>query len=110
MVMVIALFSASLVLTVVTAILLSAAMRIADSSPPLRENPHPTGTPRFFAKDIAVAAHPASASRVPVDLPVEVLVLEIERHVRGERQAAELFHLSPTPQTLHVAAASPLMH
>ena len=109
MAMVIALFSASLVLTVVTAILLSAAMRIADSSPPPREIPHPTGKPRFFAKDIS-PVHPARASHVPVDVPVEVLVLEIERHVRGERQAAELFHLSPTAQTLHVAPASPLMH
>jgi hypothetical protein len=110
MAMVIVLFSASLVLTVVTAILLSAAMRTADSSAPLRENPHPTGTPRFFAKDISVPAQPARASRVPVETAVELLVLEIERHVRGEREAAQLFHLSPTPQTLHVAAVSPLMH
>lgn len=110
MAMVIVLFSASLVLTAVTAILLSAAMRIADSFPPLRENPHPTGTPRFFAKDISAPAQPARASRVPVEPAVELLVLEIERHVRGERQAAELFHLSPTAQTLHVAPAAPLMH
>lgn len=114
MAMVIALFVASLVLTVVTAVLFSEAMRIADSSPPVRENPHPTGAPRFFAKDISTPAQPARASRVPVDVPaefaVERLVREIERHVRGEREVAELFHLSPTPQTLHVAAAAPLMH
>lgn len=106
MAMVIALFSVSMVLTVITAILLSTALRTADSSPPVRENPHPTGTPRFFAKDIPVTMHAVRASRVPV----EVLLLEIERHVRLEREVAESFHLSPTPQTLHVQAASPLMH
>ena len=106
MTMVVALLSVSIVLTVITAILLSTAMRTADSSPLVRENPHPAGAPRFFAKDIPVSVHAVSASRVPV----EVLVLEIERHVRLEREAAESFHLSPTPQTLHVPAASPLMH
>lgn len=106
MAMVIALFAASMVLTVITAILLSAAVRTADSSPLVRENPHPNGAPRFFAKDIPASVHAVRASRVPV----EVLVLEIERHVRLEREVAESFHLSPTPQTLHVQAASPLMH
>jgi hypothetical protein len=43
-------------------------------------------------------------------VPIEVLVLEIERHVRQEREVAESFHLSPTTQALHVHAAPPLMH
>jgi len=51
-----------------------------------------------------VQAAPASA------VPVEVLLLELERHVRLERAIAESFHLSPTAQALHVHAASPLMH
>jgi hypothetical protein len=41
---------------------------------------------------------------------VEVLLLEIERHVKVEREVAEAFHLSPNPQSLHVQAARPLMH
>jgi hypothetical protein len=106
MAMVLALFAASLVLTVITTLVLAEALRIADSSPPVRENPHRSEAPRFFARDIAASLPPTSASRVPV----EVLVLEIERHVRLERAAAESFHLSPTPQTLHVQAASPLLH
>ncbi len=104
--MVIALLAASIILTVITAILLSEAMRTADSSPPVRENSHPDRAPRFFAQDMPPSVHPVRASRVPV----EVLVLAIERHVRIEREVAESFHLSPTPQTLHVQAASPLMH
>lgn len=106
MAMVLALFAASMVLTVITAIVLSEALRTADSSPQVRENPHPVAPPRFFAKDIPAPVHTVRASRVPV----EVLVLEIERHVRQEREVAESFHLSPTPQTLHVQAASPLLH
>jgi hypothetical protein len=106
MAMVIVLLSVSLVLTVVTAFLMSSLMRIADSSPPVRKNPHPAPAPHFFAEDIALSVHPVRASR----MPVEVLVLEIERHVRLEREIAESFHLSPTPQTLHVQAASPLMN
>ncbi|HET7219533.1 MAG TPA: hypothetical protein VFJ02_15865 [Vicinamibacterales bacterium] len=106
MAMVIALFAASMVLTAITAVLLSAAVRTADSSAPVRENPRPIGPPRFFAQDIPLSVHAAGASHMPVDL----LVLEIERHVRQERAAAESFHLSPTAQTLHVQTASPLMH
>ena len=106
MAMVIALFAASLVLTVITAILLSAAMRTPDFSPPVRENPHPIGPPRFFAEGIPGSVHAAAAS----DMPVNVLVLKIERHVRLERAAAESFHLSPTAQTLHMQAGSPLVH
>jgi hypothetical protein len=106
MAIVLVLFAISFVLTSVTLVLLSAAVRTADSSPPLRRNPHPTGVPRFFAEDIDVSVHPASASRVPI----EVLVVEIERHVQREREVAESFHLSPTPQTLHVQAAAPLVH
>jgi hypothetical protein len=106
MALVLALFFVSLVLTVVTAILLSSALGTADSSAPVRETPHLNVPPRFFASDIPLSMPAGSASAVPIEL----LVLEIERHVRLEREVAESFHLSPTPQTLHVHAAPPLMH
>jgi hypothetical protein len=106
MAMVAALLAVSFVLTVVTVVVLSRAFSAGESSPPLRENPHPTGAPRFFAEDISLSVHPVHASGVPV----EVLVLEIEKHVRLEREVAESFHLSPTPQTLHAQAARPLRH
>lgn len=105
MAMVLALFAASLVVTVITSFVLAEALRIADSSPRVRENPHPKEAPRFFATDMPASVHAVRASRVPV----EVLLLEIEQHVRLEREVAESFHLSPTPQTLHVQASSPLL-
>lgn len=106
MAMVITLVCISLVLTMVTAVLLTAAVRAADSSPQSREIPQVVPAPHFFesAMPLSVQAAPASA------VPVEVLLLELERHVRLERAIAESFHLSPTPQSLHVHAASPLMH
>jgi hypothetical protein len=106
MAMVLALVVAIMVVTVITAMLLSDLLRTADSSPLALENPHPNAPPRFFAKDIQASVPAGRASRVPV----EVVVLEIERHVRQEREVAESFHLSPTPQALHVRGASPLLH
>lgn len=105
MAMVLALVTGCVVLTVITALVLSDLLHTADSSPLVRKNPHPAEPPRFFATDIPVSVHAAPAPRVPV----EVLVLEIERHVRLEREVAESFHLSPTPQALHVRASSPLV-
>ena len=106
MALVLALFGISLVLTVVSAFLLSALMTPAESSPPVLEISHHAGTPRFFETGIPLSVSAASASRVPIDL----LLLEIERHVRIERAVAESFHRAPTTQSLHVPAASPLMH
>ena len=106
MAMVLALLGISLVLTVITAFLLSALMTPTEASPPVLENPHHSGTPRFFETDIRPSVRPASASRVPIEL----LLLEIERHVEIERAVAESFHRAPTTRSLHVQAASPLMH
>ena len=60
---------------------------------------------RFFQSDIPRSV-PGSASPVPV----EVLLLQIERHVRLEQAAAESFHLRPTPESLHVHTTSPFVH
>ena len=103
--LVITLLVVSLVLTVITAMVLSSVVT-ADSSAPVRESSHVDTPPRFFATDMALSVHAASASTVPID----VLVLEIERHVRLEREVAESFHLAPTAQALHVHAAPPLLH
>ena len=106
MAMVLALFGISLVLTVVTAILLSRLVESAETPPPVRENPHTGTTPQFFRSDIPHSVPWLRASPVPV----EVLLLEIEQHVRMERAIAESFHLSPTPQSLHVHASPSVMH
>jgi hypothetical protein len=61
--------------------------------------------PRFFVQRPA-----APASPVPVRIPLEVLLLQIERHVRLEQAAAESFHDFPTVEALHVQTLSPLVH
>jgi len=57
---------------------------------------------RFFADD--------RVPRSPHAVPIEVLLLQIERHVRLEQAAAEAFRDTPTPETLWAATVSPLVH
>jgi hypothetical protein len=60
---------------------------------------------RFFVddrrRDIPAAISP---------VPLEALLLQLERHVRLEQAAAESFHWSPTPEALHMRTVSPLVH
>jgi hypothetical protein len=58
--------------------------------------------PRFFAPE----AKPAGAPPVPV----EVLVSQIERHVRLEQAAAEAYLDLPTRDALHSRTASPFLN
>ena len=106
MAMVLTLFCISLVLTVATALMLAAALRPAETPPVVRKNSRPEATPHFFGSEIPqfVPGVPASA------VPIEALLLELDRHVRLERAVAESFHLSPTPQSLHVHTVSQLTH
>jgi hypothetical protein len=43
-------------------------------------------------------------------VPIEALLLQIERHVRLEQAAAEAFQQAPTSELLHIRTASPLVH
>ena len=106
MAMFLVLFGISFVLAVMTAILLSALLRNGESAPVVRKTPRPPDAPGFFNAEVPAAVSDGSASAVPV----EALLLEIERHVRLERAAAESFHVSPTPESLHVHTASRLVH
>jgi hypothetical protein len=45
-----------------------------------------------------------------ISVPIEVLLLQIERHVRLEQAAAESFLDAPTVEALHTRTASPLVH
>jgi hypothetical protein len=47
---------------------------------------------------------------LPRQVPIEVLLLQIERHVRLELAAAESFHQFPTAESLHMQTLSPLVH
>ena len=51
---------------------------------------------------------PPPAPARPV--PIEALLLQIERHIRLEHAAAEAFQQAPTPELLHIRTASPLVH
>jgi hypothetical protein len=106
MAMFLILFGMSFVLMVITVILLSLLLRTEESSPVVRKTPRLPEPPRFFESRVPPSVPAGCASGVPV----EALLLEIERHVRVERAAAESFHRSPTAQSLHVQTASRLVH
>lgn len=57
--------------------------------------------PRFFAGQPHIQ---------PGRVPIEALLLQIERHVQLEQAAAESFHFSPTVESLHSRTMSPLVH
>jgi hypothetical protein len=93
----------SLLGMVVSVGLFAAATRENNSVADIRlEQPLPAAPPRFFLAERA----PAGPPRVPV----EVLLLQIERHVRLEQAAAESFLDAPTIKSLHSRTSSPLVH
>jgi hypothetical protein len=64
---------------------------------------------RFFS-DRVVAA-PAAPLPVPtLQVPIEVLLLQIENHVRMEQAAAETFLAFPTQAQLHSKTTSPFVN
>lgn len=88
---------------VVCAVLFAAATAQA----PPRQAPRPANAvaaPRFF---VDLDVDPAT---LRTQVPVEALLLQIERHVRLEQAAAEGFQFAPTPEALHMPTMSPLVH
>ena len=80
-----------------------------------------TREPRGEVEHVAAHALPVMPSRffvaeaAPQDpqiprVSLEVLLAQIERHVRLEHAAAESFLDFPTSETLHSRTASPLVH
>ena len=63
----------------------------------------PLPAAQFF---LDATARPAAPPRVPI----EVLLLQLERHVRLEQAAAESFLDVPTLESLHSRTSSPLVH
>lgn len=96
--MFVTLVALSVVGTLVGAALLVAAAR---PSPPPPENKTPLTlpAPRFFLDGFREASP---------QVPIEVLLLQIERHVRFEQAAAESFVDLPSREMLHSRSASPL--
>jgi hypothetical protein len=89
-----------------SAIAFGAATRGTENEPqPPPEKRKPVALPsQFFAHDL----EPVAASGTQV--PIEVLLLQIERHVRLEQAAAESFLELPTAESLHSRTLSPLVH
>ncbi len=58
---------------------------------------------RFFAE-------PHRAFHRQPNVPLEVLLLQIEQHVRLEQAAAESFISLPSPEALNLRTQSPLAH
>jgi hypothetical protein len=98
--MFVTLIALSVVGTLVGAILLVAAAQ--PSAPPAVDKSMPVTlpAPRFFVEDLPEAS---------TQVPIEVLLLQIERHVRLEQAAAESFVDLHTRELLHSRTASPLL-
>lgn len=92
----------SLVGVAVSAVLFKAAIPKAPSPSPLNDESLLALPPRFFVDDRVPQPGPS--------LPIEVLRLQIERHVRLETAAAEAFRDYPTAETLRTLTTSPLVH
>ena len=62
---------------------------------------------RFFSNRVFV---PPVVPSLQVQVPIEVLLLQIENHVRMEQAAAESFLASPTHALLHSKTTSPFVN
>jgi hypothetical protein len=60
---------------------------------------------RFFSDRV-----PMSPAVPPLQVPIEVLLLQIENHVRLEQAAAESFIAFPSQALLHSKTASPFVN
>lgn len=94
----------SLIGVVVSAALFAAAMPRQQDVQAAPDAVRVIHTGRFFADE--------GRREMPlnVPIPVELLLLQIERHIRLEQAAAESFHWSPTAEALHMHTSSPLVH
>ena len=64
---------------------------------------------RFFSNRVAVPPTVPPVVR-PQQVPIEVLLLQIENHVRMEQAAAESFIAFPTHAQLHSKTTSPFVN
>jgi len=86
----------------VTVLLFSVAMRPEENEAAPRSK-HETPSERFFMEEWA-------ESKPNPEAPSNALLLDLERHVRTEHEAAKAFLRGPTPDSLHAPSDSPLWH
>jgi hypothetical protein len=102
MLMFLTLFFMSLLAVAVCAAAFGLATRGVDAAPAVQPGRAPALEPaRFFAQPPVA---PPAVSRVPIEL----LLSDIERHVRLEQAAAEAFLELPSRDALHAHSRSPL--
>jgi hypothetical protein len=99
----------------VTALAFGAATRDEREAPAIQPALTPTlsvpvPAPRFFADSPILARTALAAAAATPQVPIEVLLLQLERHVRLEQAAAESFLEFPTSASLHSRTTSPLVH
>lgn len=85
----------------VLAILVAVLGPIESSEPPGAKMPLPDQPAKFFSND-------GVRRRAGDDLAVDLMLAQIEQHVRLEQAAAESFLAAPTPATLRTTTKSPL--
>ena len=103
----------SLLGTAVSAALFGAATHGQKREPWSRAAKRPAPPQRFFVADerpTADTSIPVIPTPLPESVPLELLLLQIERHVRLEQAAAESFHRMPNGRSLHNRTASPLVN
>jgi hypothetical protein len=66
--------------------------------------------PAHFFSDRVTAPPPVPVAVSPRQVPIEVLLLQIENHVRMEQAAAEVFIAFPTQARLHSKTTSPFVN
>lgn len=93
----------SIVLTVAQGVVLAYLWRESqDAEPPALAAAQVAASPQFFA----TAATAGAADHR--DARVDMLLDQLEQHIRLEHAVAESFLLAPTPATLHRLTDSPL--
>ena len=90
----------------VSALAFGAASRGTERAAQQPEKRKPIALSSHFFADEQLERMAASGTQVPI----EVLLLQIERHVRLEQAAAESFLEMPTAESLHRRTVSPLVH
>jgi hypothetical protein len=66
--------------------------------------------PRFFIQEVKIPAVAAKTATSSVSVPIEALLLQLERHVRLETAAASSFLADPTLALLHSKTTSPFVN
>jgi hypothetical protein len=96
----------------IAALAFGAATRSESSDSPAQPQPSllkPVVPARFFSD--RAAAMPTMPPVIPPEqVPIEVLLLQIENHVRMEQAAAEVFLAFPSQARLHRKTTSPFVN